>query len=274
MGKALLIRDADFSVNKLDTVEIGTPVPCTGLTLSASTGTMQKVGSTLTLTATVTPADTTDAVLWATSDANVAEVAAGVVTQKGVGTVTITATCGEETASCVFTCTQAYASFDLTCDTGGGLIMASGHNNLALQSNTRYMRVVLAASADGGYQAATNTDPSVYAIPIPYGSTTVTIGLPATTGTSAGNISTFNRNYLDNFDKQTSVANVDAAKALKSVSDVAGGGSPTLPTGLTSFTINLADEAPEGANAMMFNLVATNGSAASAWTGTVTVTFA
>lgn len=67
-------------------------IAVTGITLSASSGTLNPGGS-VTLTATVAPANATNkTVLWTTSDASVATVSNGTVTAAGVGTATITAT--------------------------------------------------------------------------------------------------------------------------------------------------------------------------------------
>ncbi len=73
--------------------------PCTGITLDRDTLTIAS-GETATLTATVEPADTTDKVVWSSKDDNIATVKDGVVTAVGHGETTITATCGNQTASC------------------------------------------------------------------------------------------------------------------------------------------------------------------------------
>jgi len=95
---ALVIPSADFSANKLTTVAFGT-VPCTGISLSSSTASFTAVGETATITATLTPANTTDTLSWASSDNSVASVANGVITAVAAGSATITATCGEQTAT-------------------------------------------------------------------------------------------------------------------------------------------------------------------------------
>jgi len=74
-------------------------VPCTGITLDQTTLTFTATG-TQTLTATVTPSDTTDAVIWSSNDDSIATVVGGVVTVKANGSATITATCGEYSATC------------------------------------------------------------------------------------------------------------------------------------------------------------------------------
>ena len=74
-------------------------IPCTGITLDQTMLTFTGVG-TQTLTATVTPSDTTDTVVWATDADAVATVRGGVVTAVGNGSATITAKCGEYSATC------------------------------------------------------------------------------------------------------------------------------------------------------------------------------
>ena len=99
MSRALIIPDVDFSTNKLDTVTFGT-VPCTAISLSDSTKTLTTIGGTATLTASLTPPNTTDTLTWTSSDNTVVSVSNGVITANKVGEATITATCGEQTATC------------------------------------------------------------------------------------------------------------------------------------------------------------------------------
>lgn len=80
--------------------------PCTGITLDKDTLTIAR-SETATLTATVEPADTTDKVVWSSKDDNIAIVKDGVVTAVGLGETTITAACGDKTASCKVTVTKA-----------------------------------------------------------------------------------------------------------------------------------------------------------------------
>ena len=76
----------------------------TGLELSAETLTLDLSGSMeATLVATVTPANSTDVVVWTTSDASVATVENGKVTGHKQGTATITATAGQFSKSCAVT---------------------------------------------------------------------------------------------------------------------------------------------------------------------------
>lgn len=74
-------------------------IPCTGITLDQTELTFTSAGS-QTLTATVTPENTTDTIVWDSSDASVATVSNGVVAAVGNGSATITAACGEYSATC------------------------------------------------------------------------------------------------------------------------------------------------------------------------------
>lgn len=87
--------------------------PCTGITLDRDTLTIAS-GETATLTATVEPADTTDKVVWSSADKTIATVENGVVTAVGLGETTITATCGNQTASCKVIVNKAFLTGKVT----------------------------------------------------------------------------------------------------------------------------------------------------------------
>ena len=79
------------------------PVPATGITLNHSTLSLAVSGS-VALTATLTPENATDAVVWSSNNTEIAEVSNnGTVTAKALGTATITATVGSYTATCEVT---------------------------------------------------------------------------------------------------------------------------------------------------------------------------
>ena len=82
-----------------DEPDVPETVPCTGITLSASTLTFTGTGN-QTLVATVEPTNTTDTIAWSVSPAGIATVAGGVVTAIANGSCTVTATCGEQSATC------------------------------------------------------------------------------------------------------------------------------------------------------------------------------
>ena len=81
--------------------------PCTGIKLDRDTLTIAR-GEKATLTATVEPTDTTDKVVWSSADKTIATVENGVVTAAGLGETTITAACGDKTASCKVIVNKAF----------------------------------------------------------------------------------------------------------------------------------------------------------------------
>lgn len=70
MSKALVIKGANFSANKVDTV-VFADIPCVAVSLNKSTASL-KFGETLVLSATLTPSNTTDTVSWTSSNDAVA----------------------------------------------------------------------------------------------------------------------------------------------------------------------------------------------------------
>lgn len=77
-------------------------VACTGITLSSDTLAFTSAG-TQTLTATVAPENCTDTVVWSVDNSSIATVSDGVVTAKANGSCVVTATCGEQSATCSVT---------------------------------------------------------------------------------------------------------------------------------------------------------------------------
>ena len=74
-------------------------VPCTSIQLSSDTLTFTESGS-QTLTYTVTPENTTDAVTWTSDNESVATVSNGIVTAVGNGSCVITVSCGSYSDTC------------------------------------------------------------------------------------------------------------------------------------------------------------------------------
>lgn len=93
--------------NKLDNstpfIPLGEQViPCTNITLNQSTLTFTTTDS-QTLIATKTPSNTTNSVVWSVNPTDIVTINNGVVTPIKTGNCTITATCGEKTATCSVT---------------------------------------------------------------------------------------------------------------------------------------------------------------------------
>lgn len=77
-----------------------TVIECTGVSLNETALTLNTIGDTSTLVATVTPSNTTDSISWSSSNSEVATIDNGVVTALSQGETQITVTCGEYSASC------------------------------------------------------------------------------------------------------------------------------------------------------------------------------
>ena len=103
MSKAFVIKGVNFLANKLDTISFSGDVPCTGVSLNKSTTSLTAIGATETLVATLTPSNTTDSVSWASSNTSAVTVNNGVITAVGIGSATITVTCGNQSATCAVT---------------------------------------------------------------------------------------------------------------------------------------------------------------------------
>lgn len=88
-------------------------IPCTGITLDQATLTFTAAG-TQTLTVTVTPSNTSDAVVWSSDAPSIASVSNGVVMAKANGSATITATCGAYSATCAVSVSGIEASSGIT----------------------------------------------------------------------------------------------------------------------------------------------------------------
>lgn len=82
--------------------------PATAIVINADTLSFSELNTAQQLTATVTPEDTSDVVVWTSSDSTVASVNSyGVVTALAYGTATITATAGSVSDTCSVTVAQA-----------------------------------------------------------------------------------------------------------------------------------------------------------------------
>ena len=92
------------------------PIPCTGISLNANDIVFENTTTPITLTATLTPTDTTDSVVWSVSPEGIATVENGVVTPVTNGSCVITATCGSKSATCNVTINADLSVTSLTLD--------------------------------------------------------------------------------------------------------------------------------------------------------------
>lgn len=266
MSKVLVIRGAVFSDNKLDTITFDDVVPCTGISLNVSSVTITAWDGTYQLVPTLTPSSTTDGVTWTSSNENVATVSSnGLVTSKNtIGTATITAHCGEYSASCVVSTVVTFADTDLLKVTGYGVIANSytaGNDAAQFVANPTYpivgygLETGLLASYDVAVNSGSTVGQSVYPIPIPANASTLKITLPDALGTK---LRLCNLSYHNAETLQTSVANVTACKYVgyKSYNSSAFGDSGT------TLTIDLSTAKPSGADSICL-YVQTTGSSVS-----------
>ncbi len=101
------VEQADYSITL--TIKEA-EVPATGISLSSSSLTLEE-GKTAALTATVDPSNSTDAVVWSSSDDTVAAVdETGNVTAYAVGSAIITAKAGDVSATCTVTVVCAHTN--------------------------------------------------------------------------------------------------------------------------------------------------------------------
>ena len=110
----MTIMDVNTSTNYYLYLELTRdPVPATKVTLDKTELTLKPTEKTV-LTATVAPENTTDTLVWTSSDETVATVKDGTVTAKKAGTATITATCGSVKAECAVTVTAPVEAASVT----------------------------------------------------------------------------------------------------------------------------------------------------------------
>ena len=227
-SKALKIPGVNFSAVALATVTYneGGDVPCTALALDQSTLTFDHVGETKTLTPTKTPSNTTDELSWESSNTNVATVSDGVVTIHGIGTATITATCGTQTA----TCTISQASIKPE----GTLKVLSGYNPY-YQSGTP--SIIILSSSNDSFAIGnkyTNDDTvrvrygdtnDFEAIKVPYGATTVKVATENDTAISLKYM------YVGDSSDLGTYSGVDYPKYINRVGDVGSKTGTTVEYG-------------------------------------------
>ena len=173
MGNAFNLKSGNFADVAVAKVNFQQIIPCTGITLSPSTLSIDTAEGTGQLTAVLTPEGTTETVYWTSSDENVASVDSnGLVTVHGIGTAAITATCGEQTATLSINQTMLKAQYPYLSQSGfyAGADTVTGGKILGRHSQS--------GQSYGGW-AYHNTDdlrikentPTIECVRVPYGAT-------------------------------------------------------------------------------------------------------
>lgn len=265
MSKALVIKGANFTVNKLDTVDLDSIVPCIGISLSESSYSFTALGQTLQLVATVTPTDTTDSVEWLSSNTGAVTVSsAGLVTCVGVGSATVTAICGAQTATCAISAT-ATVNADTSYDSANGVM------GTATDMTTTPVKDYITASSDqrgrayysstdqlnGQHKAYLNTGSYLptdqYPIPLPTGASHISIQ-------KVTNVSYIRLCLMKSDEKHTNTSVADSARVV---------GHVYATTTATSAEIDV----PEGADSFVFALYTGSGKTYADITDTINVVF-
>ena len=98
MSRALVIKGADFELNRVAQVNF-TDVPCTAIEFTEESYNVTSMSVPTVPEFVKTPASTSDAVVLSVADTNVAKVVNGGLYAVGFGTTTVTAICGNATAT-------------------------------------------------------------------------------------------------------------------------------------------------------------------------------
>lgn len=266
MSKALVIKGASFATNKVRTITISNPVPCTGIALNKNSIAFTAIGATDTLTATLTPVDTTEALTWASSDTDVATVSNGVVTSVGIGTATITAYCGEQSASCTVTSLMTVV-LDTAYHAGDGYrysgsITLPTKNHVGITEDAKGRLFYSTEDILGGYRAFVKTENAgKFAIPLPSGANTATIIPPAGLGKRHANFV-----LCDTTQKQTYITGADGQAALGIYAYTRNNNTDA------EIVIDISEYAPN-ANGFIASFTGTDITDISEVTGTTTIIF-
>lgn len=269
MSKALVIKGANFLANRTRQITISNPIPCTGITLNKSSIAFTAIGATDTLTATLTPSDTTEALTWVSSDTDVATIANGVVTCVGIGTATITATCGTQIATCEVNVTVT-VNANTAYSAVNGYQFTSNFNSdntknyLGGESKNATRSFFDGSNSLGGYQAVSKSDDiwtNKYPIPIPKGAKTITIEAPYSFSASSWAYVLLNAN-----EQTTYGVSPKGAKVYRYA-----GVSNSVIDGKQVGTVDISTR-DDAVNSFVFQ-IKTVGADASTVTGDVTVTF-
>lgn len=174
MSKALVVKGANFSANKVETITLSQVVPCTGISIVPSTVAFDMLGATQQLTPTLTPADTTETVYYVSSNTDVATVSdSGLITCVGIGSAVITVTCGTQSATCAVSLNSVVIDFSKYAKLENKKT-SYNRDYVSLLAQEYGFAFASEINALGGYKAFYgDTYNNLYPIPIPKGATKV-----------------------------------------------------------------------------------------------------
>lgn len=176
---AYIDEDGQDYLDALDSA-MWPPKPATGISLNQSSLSFGTLGVTQQLTATVTPSDSSDRVVWTSSNPSVATVSnTGLVTSVAYGSATITATAGSVSATCSVTIAQATLTSISAVYTQSGTV----YDTDSLDSLKNDL-VVTATWSDSSTSTVASIDYTL--------SGTLTAGTSTITVTYGGKTTTFN----------------------------------------------------------------------------------
>ena len=144
------------------TVTVSTWVPATAVTLNKTTMDLYMSRSE-TLTATVTPENTTESLTWSSSDETIATVDNGVVTAVATGTATITATAGNAATECIVTVKDLVPATGVTLDKTTASVYAGCYITLHATITPDYTKDTVAWSSSNEEVAVVSPNGSVSA---------------------------------------------------------------------------------------------------------------
>lgn len=175
MSHALVIKNVNFATNKVANISFVDPVPCTGISLALDTVSITDYDP-VTLEYTVTPSDTTDPIEWATSDDRVVSVSNGELTVVGIGSCTVTVTCGDFSDSATVT-----VSLSCTPIWYGAVVSVSSEHNCITGGNSvnRVTAFGSGAQATTCVYAPTDSNPGRSAIKLPENTAAIKISITA-----------------------------------------------------------------------------------------------
>lgn len=184
------LTDAELTNFKTAWGIVEVVIPCTGITLNKTTLSFAD-GASQTLVATVQPSDTTNKVVWSSSNNAVATVSNGVVKPLSNGSATITATCGSVSATC--SVTVAIAEEEQVTLTSISATYAGGDVTVGTSVNDLIGITVTGHYSDGstaditGYTLSGTIEEGINIITVSYGTKTTTFVVTGVAESSGGN---------------------------------------------------------------------------------------